>query len=119
MRRAPCGRQGAAGEAEGLRRLLAKCVSRPDGGNVTSAGIIKSPDSITLGWTNLADGFGRYPIEDVSIDFGTGDSTFATAPTSGTVTQSVTANFSVNVVSSKFFKAEIGVLISYEPEEWW
>ena len=55
MRRAPCGRQGAAGEAEGLRRLPAKCVSRPDGGNVTSAGIIKSPDSITLGWTNPTD----------------------------------------------------------------
>jgi hypothetical protein len=85
----------------------------------------KAPLGAIIGWLNiygtddLAAGFGRYPIEDVSIDFGTDDQFFDIAPTSGTVTQSVTANFSVNVVSSKFFKAEIGVLISYEPEEWW
>ena len=84
-----------------------------------------APLGAIIGWLNiygtddLAAGFGRYPIEDVSIDFGTDDPFFDIAPTSGTVTQSVTATLSVNVVSAKFFKAEIGVLIYYEPEEWW
>ena len=68
------------------------------------------------GASDLAAGFDYYPIAEESIDFGTGDPTFATAPTAGTVTQSVTATFDVNVVSDKFFKAEIGVEVHYEPE---
>ena len=61
------------------------------------------------GANDLAAGFGRSPIDKVSIDFGTGDPTFATAPTAGTVTQSVTATFSVNAVAETFFKAVIEV----------
>ena len=71
------------------------------------------------GANDLAVGFGRYPIDDVSIDFGSGDPTFNIAPTAGTIMQSVTATFSVNHVSSRFFKAEIGILISNDPEESW
>ena len=68
------------------------------------------------GTEDLAAGFGYYPIAGESIDFGEDDPSFDTAPTAGTVTQSVTATFDVNVVSDKFFKAEIGVENHYEPE---
>jgi hypothetical protein len=68
------------------------------------------------GASDFAAGFDYYPIADESIDFGTGDPTFATAPTAGTVTQSVTATFSVNAVAETFFKAAIEPIKSYEPE---
>ena len=69
------------------------------------------------GATDLAAGFGRSPIAKESISFGAGDSTFATAPAAGTIVQSVTATFSVNAVSSKFFKAAIEASDPNEPEE--
>ena len=69
------------------------------------------------GASDLAAGFGRSPIAKESISFGAGDSTFATAPDTGLVTQPVTATFSVNVVSEKFFKAAIEPIKSYEHEE--
>ena len=68
------------------------------------------------GASDLAAGFDYYPIADESIDFGTGDPTFATVPAAGTVTQSVTATFSVNAVAETFFKAAIEPIKSYEPE---
>ena len=69
------------------------------------------------GANDLAAGFGRSPIAKESISFGTGDPTFATNRTTGLVTQSVTATFSVSDVSSKFFKAVIEVSDPNEPEE--
>ena len=83
----------------------------------------KAPLGAIIGWLNiygtddLAAGFGRYPIEDVSIDFGTGDPRFHIAPTTDLVTQTVTATFSVNAVAETFFKAAIEPIKSYEPEE--
>ncbi len=61
------------------------------------------------GASDLAAGFSRSPIAKASISFGAGDSTFATAPTTDSVTQSVTATFDVSVVNEKFFKAVIEV----------
>ena len=66
---------------------------------------------------DLNAGVDYYPIADESIDFGTGDPAFDTAPAAGTVTQSVTATFSVNAVAETFFKAAIEPIKSYEPEE--
>jgi len=71
------------------------------------------------GANDLAAGFGGFPIDDVSIDFGMDDPSFDTAPTAGTVTQSVTATFSMNVVTETFFKATIELYKPYEPEEPW
>ena len=68
------------------------------------------------GATDLAAGFGRSPIAAESIDFGTGDSTFATNPAAGTVTQSVTATFSVDTVAETFFNAAIKPYKYNEPE---
>ncbi len=69
------------------------------------------------GANNLAAGFLRSPIAEKSIDFGTGDPSFDTAPATGVVTQTVTAVFGTNVVTTPFFKAVIGVRIPNDPEE--
>jgi hypothetical protein len=58
------------------------------------------------GSNNLTAGFSRSPIDDTFIDF-TGDETFATQASDGSVTQSVTATFSASDVTAKFFKAVI------------
>lgn len=57
------------------------------------------------GTDDLADDFSLISSEIVGIS--EGDSTFATAPADGTVTQSVTATFSLDDVSDTFFKAKI------------
>ena len=59
------------------------------------------------GADDLAAGFSRSPISDEIVVFSEGDSTFATDPAEGAVTQSVTANFSPTDVTAKFFKAVI------------
>lgn len=46
-------------------------------------------------------------ISDEIVGFSEGDSIFDTAPTEGTVTQSVTATFSLTDVTVTFFKAVI------------
>ena len=56
------------------------------------------------GATDLTAGFGERPIVDTSVTF-TGDETFATQATEGTVTQTVTAT--LRFVSDKFFQAQI------------
>ena len=62
---------------------------------------------------DLADGFDRSPIVDTSVDFGSDDPTFATAPTTDSVTQTATATFSF--ISYKFFKAAIHAYLPEEP----
>ncbi len=57
------------------------------------------------GARDLADGFGSSPIAKGSVSFGADDPTFATAPTTGSVTQTATANI-INA-TEKFFKAAI------------
>lgn len=57
------------------------------------------------GADDLADGFGSCPIAKGSIDFGSDDPTFATAPTADSVTQTATAN--ISTATEKFFKAAI------------
>ena len=57
------------------------------------------------GARDLADGFDSSPIQDASVSFGADDPTFATAPTTGSVTQTATANI-INA-TEKFFKAAI------------
>ena len=68
------------------------------------------------GANDLADDFG--PIDEVSVSFGVADDPFFdTVPTTGVVTQSVTAAIDTSVVSSKFFQAAIEVIRNDEPEE--
>ena len=70
------------------------------------------------GATDLAAGFGRSPIDDVSVSFGPDDDpSFSIAPTTALVTQSVTATFSTAVVTETFFKAAIEVVRPNEPED--
>ena len=60
--------------------------------------------------------FGSSPIEDVSVSFGEHeDPSFPTAPTTGVVTQTVTA--AIVHFRERFFKAAIEVERHYEPEE--
>ena len=59
------------------------------------------------GANNLAADFSRSPIPDESVEYFTGDPTFATAKSADLVTQSATATFSVSHVPYKFFKAVI------------
>ena len=71
------------------------------------------------GTDDLAVGFGRSPIANEIIDFGDGDPTFdvdpTTIPTSGSVTQTVTATFDTSLVSAKFIRAAIEFARSEEP----
>ena len=68
---------------------------------------------------DLAAGFDRYPIPDESVEYFTGDPSFNLVTGSNdTVTQTAVATLN-NSVTAKFFKAEIGIFISYEPDEWW
>ena len=69
------------------------------------------------GADDLADGFGPSPIAKGSVSFGADDPTFATAPTTGSVTQTVTATFSY--ISYKFFKAAIHAYLPGNDEEPW
>jgi hypothetical protein len=66
---------------------------------------------------DLADGFDSSPIVDTSVDFGSDDPTFATAPTAGSVTQTATATFSF--ISYKFFKAAIHAYLPDNGGEPW
>ena len=66
---------------------------------------------------DLADGFDSSPIQDASVSFGADDPTFATAPTTGSVTQTATATFSY--ISYKFFKAAIHAYLPGTDEEPW
>ena len=68
------------------------------------------------GANDLAAGFGRSPIADESIDFGTDDPSFDTNWLTVSLTQSVTATFDVSHVPYRFFKAAIGPFIPNEPE---
>ena len=67
------------------------------------------------GTDDLSDGFSLISEEIVGIS--EGDSTFATAPTEGAVTQSVTATFSLTDVTDTFFKAVIEFPTSGDPDE--
>ena len=67
------------------------------------------------GADDLAEGFYIDPIENELIDFGDGDSTFDVDPTTGSVTQTVTATFDTSLVSAKFIRAAIDK--AEEPEE--
>ena len=57
------------------------------------------------GADDLATDFGL--IDVARLDFGDGDSTFATVSTTGSVTQTVTATFDPSLVSAKFIRAAI------------
>ena len=59
------------------------------------------------GADDLADGFGSSMIAKWAVSFGADDPTFATAPTTGSVTQTATAN--IGNATEKFFKAAIEV----------
>ena len=67
------------------------------------------------GTDDLSDGFSL--ISEEIVGFGEGDSTFDTDPAEGTVTQSVTATFSLDDVSATFFKAVIEFPSSGDPGE--
>ncbi len=69
------------------------------------------------GARDLADGFGSSPIAKGSVSFGADDPTFATAPTTGSVTQTATATFSY--ISYKFFKAAIHAYLPDNGGEPW
>ena len=69
------------------------------------------------GARDLADGFDSSPIQDASVSFGADDPTFATAPTTGSVTQTATATFSF--ISYKFFKAAIHAYLPNNGDEPW
>ena len=75
------------------------------------------------GANDLSVGFGDRPISEEIINFRDGDSIFdidpTTAPTSGTVTQTVTATFDASIVTETFFKAKIEFPRSDEPDEPW
>jgi len=62
------------------------------------------------GADDLADGFGSCPIAKGAVDFGEDDAKFATPPTTGSVTQTATAN--ISNATGKFFKAAIEVDVS-------
>ena len=57
------------------------------------------------GARDLADGFGSSPIAKGSVSFGADDPTFATVRSTGSVTQTATAN--ISNATGKFFKAAI------------
>lgn len=84
--------------------------------SVTVELVRKAPFGIINGVLNfygaddLADGFGSSPIAKGSVSFGADDPTFATDPTSGSVTQTATA--SIGNTTEKFFKAAIEVDVS-------
>ena len=59
------------------------------------------------GARDLADGFGSSPIAKGSVSFGADDPTFATDRSTGSVTQTATAN--IGNATEKFFKAAIEV----------
>ena len=69
------------------------------------------------GARDLAVGFDSSPIQDASVSFGADDPTFATAPTTGSVTQTATATFSF--ISYKFFKAAIHAYLPDNGDEPW
>ena len=72
---------------------------------------------LIYGANNLAAGFDRSPIPDESVEYFTGDPTFNLVTASNdTVTQTAVATLNSSV-TAKFFKAEIGIFIPYEPEE--
>ena len=74
---------------------------------------------LVYGADDLAAGFGRSPIPDESVEYFTGDPSFNLVTASNdTVTQTAVATLNSSV-TAKFFKAEIGVSIPYEPEEPW
>ena len=74
---------------------------------------------LIYGANDLAAGFGSSPIPDESVEYFTGDPTFNLVTASNdTVTQTAVATLNSSV-TAKFFKAEIGIFIPYEPEEPW
>ena len=74
---------------------------------------------LIYGANDLAAGFGSSPIPDESVEYFTGDPTFNLVTASNdTVTQTAVATMNSSV-TAKFFKAEIGIFIPYEPEEPW
>ena len=74
---------------------------------------------LIYGANDLAAGFGSSPIPDESVEYFTGDPTFNLVTASNdTVTQTAVATLNSSV-TDKFFKAEIGIFIPYEPEEPW
>ena len=74
---------------------------------------------LIYGANDLAAGFGSSPIPDESVEYFTGDPSFNLVTASNdTVTQTAVATMNSSV-TAKFFKAEIGIFIPYEPEEPW
>ena len=74
---------------------------------------------LIYGVNDLAAGFGSSPIPDESVEYFTGDPTFNLVTASNdTVTQTAVATLNSSV-TAKFFKAEFGIFIPYEPEEPW
>ena len=69
------------------------------------------------GTDDLADDFSL--ISDEIVGFSDGDSIFDTAPAEGTVTQSVTATFSLTDVTATFFKAVIEFPEAEDSEDPW
>jgi len=69
------------------------------------------------GARDLAGGFDSSPIQDASVSFGADDPTFATDPTTGSVTQTATATFSF--ISYKFFNAAIHAYLPDNGDEPW
>ena len=74
---------------------------------------------LIYGANDLAAGFSSNPIPDESVEYFTGDPSFNLVTGSNdTITQTAVATMNSSV-TAKFFKAEIGIFIPYEPEEPW